>query len=153
MKIEAKLAEMGIELPNAPAPLAAYIPVRASGNLVFVSGQGPLVNGKPVSTGKVGRELTIEEGKLAARACALNLIAQLKKYLGDLDRVVKIVSLRGFVACADDFYEQPQVMNGASELFAEIFGEAGQHARAALGTNALPMNIPVEVELVAEFSD
>ena len=151
MNIETKLLSMGLELPEAPAPMAAYIPARITGNLIFISGQGPMVGGKPISTGKLGKELTLEDGKAAAKACALNLLAQLKKNLGDLDRVVKLVSLRGFVACADDFYEQPQVINGASELFAELFGDAGQHARAALGTNALPMNIPVEIELVAEF--
>ncbi len=145
------LKKLGIELPAAPTPIAAYVPTKIVGNLVFCSGQGPILNGKQMFTGKVGTDLTLEEGQQAARICALNLLAQLKNQLGDLNRVKQIVHLKGFVASASDFYQQPQVMNGASELFIEVFGEAGRHSRCAYGTNVLPTNIPVEVELVVEF--
>jgi len=150
MKIEERLKELHIELPEAPQPLAAYVPCKKSGNLVFVSGQGPSLNGKETPLGKVGSDLTVEEGIQAARSCGLNLLAQLKKFLGDLDCVKSIVHIKGFVASADTFYAQPKVVNGVSELMVEVFGEAGKHTRCALGANALPGNIPVEVELIAE---
>jgi len=150
MKIEEKLKELHIELPEAPQPLAAYVPCKKSGNLVFVSGQGPSLNGKETPLGKVGSDLTVEEGVQAARFCGLNLLAQLKKFLGDLDCVKSIVHIKGFVASAEAFYAQPKVVNGVSELMVEVFGEAGKHTRCALGANALPGNIPVEVELIAE---
>jgi len=150
MKIEERLKELGIELPEAPQPVAAYIPAKKSGNLVFVSGQGPALNGKAALLGKVGSDLTVEQGYQAARSCGLNLIAQLKKLLGDLDCIKSIVHVKGFVASENNFYSQPQVVNGVSELMVEVFGEAGRHTRCALGANALPGNIPVEVELIAE---
>ena len=150
MKIENRLKELGIELPEPPAPLAAYIPCRRSGNLVFVSGQGTAINGRETYQGKVGAELTLEEGYKAARNCGLNLLAQLKRFLGDLDSVKQIVHVKGFVASHSDFCSQPQVINGVSELMIEVFGEAGRHSRSALGVNVLPTNIPVEVELIAE---
>ena len=150
MKIENRLKELNIELPEAPAPLAAYIPCKRSGNLVFVSGQGTSINGKETFLGKVGAEITLEEGYQAARNCGLNLLAQLKKFLGDLDNVKGIVHVKGFVASDNNFYSQPKVINGVSELMIEVFGEAGRHTRCALGANVLPGNIPVEVELIAE---
>jgi enamine deaminase RidA (YjgF/YER057c/UK114 family) len=150
MKIENRLKELHIELPEPPAPLAAYIPCKRSGNLVFVSGQGTAISGKEMFQGKVGAELTLEEGYKAARNCGLNLLAQLKRFLGDLDDIKQIVHVKGFVASANDFYSQPLVINGVSELMVEVFGEAGRHTRCALGCNALPGNIPVEVELIAE---
>jgi enamine deaminase RidA (YjgF/YER057c/UK114 family) len=150
MKIEERLKELQIELPQAPLPLAAYIPCKRSGNLVFVSGQGPSLNGRDTPLGKVGIELTVEEGYQAARSCGLNLLAQLKKHLGDLDSVKSIVHIKGFVASGENFYSQPQVVNGVSDLMVEVFGEGGRHTRCALGVNVLPGNIPVEVELIAE---
>lgn len=150
MKIENRLKELLIDLPEAPAPVAAYVPCKQSGNLVFVSGQGSAINGKDTYLGKLGEELSIEDGYQAARLCGLNLLAQLKKFLGDLDRVKNIVHVKGFVASAAGFTSQPQVVNGVSDLFADVFGEAGRHTRCALGTNVLPGNIPVEVELIAE---
>ena len=150
MKIEERLKELKIELPSAPLPVAAYIPCKRSGNLVFISGQGPSLNGKETPLGKVGSDLTVDEGYQAARSCGLNLLAQLKKFLGDLDDVKCIVHVKGFVASADNFYSQPQVVNGVSDLMVEVFGEAGRHTRCALAANVLPGNIPVEVELIAE---
>jgi enamine deaminase RidA (YjgF/YER057c/UK114 family) len=150
MKIENRLKELNIELPEAPAPVAAYVPCKKSGNLVFVSGQGPSVNGRETVLGKVGGELTLEEGYQAARLCGLNLLAQLKKFLGDLDCVKGIVHVKGFVASDNNFYLQPKVINGVSDLMVEVFGEPGRHTRCALGVNVLPGNIPVEAELIAE---
>jgi enamine deaminase RidA (YjgF/YER057c/UK114 family) len=150
MNIENKLQALGIELPTPPQPIASYIPCKQVGNLVFVSGQGPIINGKQLFTGKVGAELSQQQGVEAARACGLNLIAQLKRFLGDLDRIKSIVHVKGFVACTDNFEAQPAVVNGVSDLMVEVFGEAGRHTRCALGTNVLPTNIPVEVELIVE---
>jgi enamine deaminase RidA (YjgF/YER057c/UK114 family) len=152
MKVENKLKELRIDLPDPPSPIANYVPCKQTGSLVFVSGQGPIINGRQLFTGKVGAELTLEEGRQAARLCGLNLLAQLKKFLGDLDRLKGIVHLKGFVACAANFEVQPQVINGVSDLMVEVFGEAGRHTRSALGTNALPTNIPVEVELIVEIN-
>ncbi len=150
MIIEEKLKTLEIELPEAPTPIATYTACKQVGNLVFVSGQGPIINGKQLYTGKVGKEVSKEEAYTAARACALNLVAQLKKFLGDLDKVKQIVHLKGFVASENDFTAQPSVINGASDFFVEVFGEAGLHTRCALGTNVLPTDIPVEVELIVE---
>jgi enamine deaminase RidA (YjgF/YER057c/UK114 family) len=150
MSIEARLTELGINLPAPPAPAAAYVPVVQTGNLVFVSGQGPVSEGKPVFVGRLGRELDVAQGQAAARLAALNCLAQLKSYLGSLDRVQRVVKLLGFVACTDDFDQQPFVINGASELLEQVFGEKGRHARSAIGTNQLPFSIPVEIELIAE---
>jgi enamine deaminase RidA (YjgF/YER057c/UK114 family) len=150
MNIENKLKELNIELPEAPMPAAAYVPCKKSGNLVFVSGQLPLIAGIETRLGKVGAELTVEEGYHAARLCGFNLLAQLKKFLGDLDKVKGIVHVKGFVASDAHFYSQPQVINGISDLLVAVFGEAGRHTRCALGVNALPGNVPVEAELIAE---
>ena len=150
MKPEEKLAAMGIELPQAPTPIATYVPCKQSGNLVYVSGQGPIIDGKQLFTGKVGAAVTQEQGYEAAKACGINILAQLKKFLGELDRVKQIVHIKGFVASADDFTAQPSVINGVSDLMVDVFGEAGRHTRCALGTNVLPTDIPVEVEMVVE---
>jgi len=151
MSAEARLKELGIELPSAPAPAANYVPYVKSGRLVFIAGQVPLgPDGKLAYVGKVGRELSREEGYQAARLCALNGLAQVRAALGSLDQVARVVRLGGFVNCTDDFKNQPEVINGASDLLVEIFGDAGRHARAAVGTNALPRGVATEVEMVVE---
>lgn len=150
MKIEARLNELGITLPNAPAPVAAYTPCRRTGNLVYVSGQGPIINGKQMFTGKVGGSVSAEEAYQAARYCGYNLLAQLKNFLGDLDRITQVVHVKGFVACEPKFTAQPQVVNGVSDLMVQVFGDKGCHTRCALGTNVLPTDIPVEVEIIVE---
>lgn len=151
MNIEKKLAELGIELPESPAPIANYVGCKKCGSQVFVSGQGPIINGRQLFTGKVGREVTQEEGYRAARACGINLLAQLKRFLGDLDQVKQVVHIKGYVASADDFTNQPAVINGCSDLLVEVFGENGRHSRCALGMNVLPTDIPVEVEMIVEI--
>ncbi|MGE5405731.1 MAG: RidA family protein [Candidatus Saccharibacteria bacterium] len=153
MKVEQKLAELGITLPEAPKPVAAYVPGVITGDLVFVSGQLPTVEGKLSAMGKIGDELTVKDGQKAARRAAINCLGVLKALLGDLDRVQQVVKLTGYVQSANDFYNQPQVVNGASELMQEVFGEKGQHARAAVGVNALPLNAPCEVELIVRISN
>jgi enamine deaminase RidA (YjgF/YER057c/UK114 family) len=150
-KIESLLRERKIELPQASTPAANYVPVVRSGNLLFVSGQVCQWNGERRFIGKLGREITLEDGQQAARLCALNIVAHVRAALdGDLDRVVRVVRLGGFVNSADDFIQQPLVVNGASDLMVEIFGDAGRHARAAVGVNALPGGVAVEVEAVVE---
>lgn len=151
MKTEAHLQSLGIILPAPPTPMAAYVSYRQTGNLVYISGQGPAINGQLAQTGKVGIDLTPEQGYQAARACGLNIIAQLKACLGDLDRVKSIVQIVGYVACDAAFAGQPQVINGVSDLMVEAFGDRGRHSRYALGANALPGNIPVEVGAVVEI--
>jgi len=150
---EGKLEKMGITLPPAPRPVAAYIPAKKVGNLVFCSGQGPSVGGKPIHTGKVGAEKTVEQGYDAARICALNCLAAVKDLVGTLDTVEEIVQVRGFVNCTADFGDQPEVINGASELLEKLFGEKGKHARCALGTSSLPRNITVEVEMIVRVRE
>lgn len=152
-KIEAKIEELGITLPSAPAPMANYVTARRVGNLLYFSGAGPFEEGKPVVFGKVGNELTKEEGYQAARLTGLNLISQLKNELGDLDRVKQFVKVQAFVASAPDFMEQPAVMNGVSDLFVEIFGENGKHVRTAVAVSQLPFNIPIEVEIIVEIDN
>jgi enamine deaminase RidA (YjgF/YER057c/UK114 family) len=149
---EQKIAELGLELPEVVKPLAAYVPTVRTGNLVYTSGQVPVVKGEVQFTGKVGAEVSVEDGQAAARTCALNALAALKAEVGDLSKIKRIVKAVVFVASAPDFTGQPQVANGASELLGEIFGEAGKHARSAVGVAALPLNVPVEVELIAEVS-
>ncbi len=148
--IEARLKELGIALPEVAKPLAAYVPAVRTQNQVWVSGQLPSVAGKPVAVGKVGAEVTPEAGKQAARVAAINALAALAGVAGSLDNVVRIVKVTGYVASAPGFTGQPAVVNGASELMKEVFGEAGQHARAAVGVFELPLGVPVEIELVAE---
>lgn len=141
------LNRLGIVLPDAPAPAANYVPYVVAGNLVFVSGQLPLVDGKLSVTGHVGKDVTTSEAVQQARLCAINLLAQLKAACGDdLSRVRQVVKLGGFVACTDSFTDQPEVINGASDLMVEVFGDAGRHARFAVGANTLPRGTCVEVE-------
>ncbi len=150
-KIDARLKELGITLPEAPMPVANYVPAVRSGNLLFVSGQVPMEGGKPQFIGKLGREFKIEDGQKAARLCALNVIAQVRAALGgDLDKVKRCVRVGGFVNCTPEFGDQPQVINGASDLFVQVFGDAGKHARAAVGVSALPRGVAAEVEAVFE---
>lgn len=148
----AKLAELGLKLPDVTPPLAAYVPAVRTGNHVYVSGQLPLADGKLLATGKVGAEVTTEQAKELAARCALNGLAALETAIG-LGKVVRIVKVVGFVASASGFTDQPTVINGASELFGEVFGEAGRHARSAIGVAELPRDAPVEVELIAEVRD
>lgn len=141
------LNRLGITLPDAPAPAANYVPYVVAGNMVYVSGQLPLVDGKLSVTGHVGKNVSTEEAAGQARLCAINLLAQLKAACGgDLSRVKQVVKLGGFVACTDDFTDQPEVINGASDLMVEVFGDAGRHARFAVGSNTLPRGTCVEVE-------
>jgi len=149
---EARLKALGIQLPPAPTPLASYVPAVRTGNLVFLAGQGPLAGGKPTVTGKVGAELTEEEGYKAARATILTSLAVLRAEIGSLDRVRRVVKLVGWVNSAPGFTRQPWVINGASDLLIEVFGDAGKHARSAVGANELPLNIPVEIEIVVEVA-
>lgn len=151
MKIESKLKEIGINIPEAPKPVAEYIPAKIVGKLVFCSGQGPIKDGKFVYLGRVGKEVSLEEGYEAAKICAINCLAAIKTAIGSLDEIDEIISLRGFVNSSLDFYRQPEVINGASELIVKIFGDKGKHARCALGTSVLPDNIPVEVEMAAKI--
>ena len=152
MSASARLKELGIELPAVSAPLAAYVPTRIVGNMLCISGQGPIVDGKIVARGKLGRDLSIEDGIAAARLSAINALAAVASAIGDLDRVVQIAKLNGYVNSTDDFEMQHLVINGASELLVDVLGERGRHARAAVGTNSLPMGMPVEIELVVEIS-
>ncbi|MFB6889754.1 RidA family protein [Kitasatospora sp. NPDC056327] len=146
-KVEEKLAELGLTLPPVAAPVAAYVPALRTGEFVLTSGQLPMVAGKLPNTGKVGAEVTPEEAKELARICALNALAAVKSVIGDLDLVEQVVKVVGFVASAPDFTGQPGVINGTSELLGQVFGEAGVHARSAVGVTVLPLDAPVEVEL------
>ncbi len=151
--IDARLSELGIELPPANVPAGNYVPYVQTGNLLFVSGQIPMVDGKPGFIGRLGAEIDVEEGAKAARTCALAILSQVKAALGgDLDRVKRVVKLTGFVAATPDFTGQPTVVNGASDLMVEIFGDAGRHARAAVGMSSLPAGVAVEVEAVLEVA-
>jgi enamine deaminase RidA (YjgF/YER057c/UK114 family) len=150
---EARLKQLGIELPEAVAPAANYIPVRKSGSMMYVAGQVPSTGGKDQFVGKVGREVSIEEAQKAARLCAINILAQLRVALGgSLDRVVGCVRLGGFVNAAPEFGDHPKVINGASDLMVQVFGDAGRHARAAVGCNSLPRNVAVEVDAIFEIA-
>lgn len=149
MTASARLAELGIALPPVIAPLAAYIPAVRTGNLVYTSGQLPLESGELSHTGKVGSEVSPEQAKAAARTCALNALAAIEALVG-IDAVSRVVKLVGFVSSAPGFTGQPGVVNGASEVLGEIFGDAGAHARSAVGVAELPLNAPVEVELIVE---
>jgi enamine deaminase RidA (YjgF/YER057c/UK114 family) len=152
MSAEQKLKELGLTLPQPPKPVANYVPTAKTGNLLFVSGHGPYNDGKTRISGKVGRELTIEEGYQAARNVALNCLASVKATIGDLDKVKQVVKLLGMVNCTDDFKDQPKVVNGCSDLLVAIFGDVGKHARSAVGMQALPNQIPVEIEMILEIS-
>ena len=146
MNIVTRLSDMGIELPPAAAPVASYVPVVVQGNMAFISGQLPFIEGKLV-TGKLGQDLGTERGVQAARACGLMILAQLEA-ADLLDRVAKVIKLGGFVACTPDFTDQPKVANGASDLMVEVFGDAGKHARSAVGVPVLPLNAAVEVDAI-----
>jgi enamine deaminase RidA (YjgF/YER057c/UK114 family) len=150
--LDDRLAELGLTVPPVPKPAGAYIPAIISGNLVFTSGQLPSVGGQLPATGKVGAEVSPEAAKELARNCVLNGLAAAQGVLGSLDRVTRVVKVVGFVASAPSFTAQPTVINGASELLGEIFGEAGQHARSAVGVAVLPLDAPVEIEFVFEFA-
>lgn len=150
MKIEAKLAELDLALPEPPVPVANYVRTVRAGNLLFVSGHGPQRDGKFQYLGKVGRDLTVQDGYKAARLVCLNCLASVKKELGDLDRVKRVVKLLGMVNCPPDFEQQPEVINGASDLLVQLYGDAGRHARSAVGMGSLPRNISVEIEMVLE---
>jgi len=152
MTVEQKLAELGLELPNVATPAGAYVPAVISGNLVFTAGQIPLVDGVLMATGKVGSEISPEFAKEIAQRCALNALAAIKSVIGDLSRVKRVVKVVGFVASTPEFTGQPGVLNGASELLGNVFGDAGLHARSAVGVASLPLDAPVEVELIVEFA-
>ncbi|HLA03322.1 MAG TPA: RidA family protein [Aestuariivirga sp.] len=150
--IDKRLAELGIMLPTPAKPIANYVPWVRTGNLVFISGQGAVRDGKIEYTGKVGETLSVEDAIASARLTAINVIAHLRDACGgDLDRVKRIVKLLGFVNCTPNFGEQPKIINGASDLMVEVFGEKGRHARSAVGAPALPFNLSVEVEAIAEI--
>jgi enamine deaminase RidA (YjgF/YER057c/UK114 family) len=150
MSFEAKLAELGLTLPQAPKPVATYIPAVRSGDLLFLSGTGPFKDGAIVYAGKLGKDLTVEQGYEAARLTLLNALAMVRQELGTLDRVTRVVRLTGHVASAEGFIQQPAVLNGASDLLVQIFGDVGRHARLALGAAELPLNMAIELELILQ---
>ena len=149
-KVESRINKLNISLPEAPKPVAAYIPAKQSGNLVFTAGQLPMVNGELISKGLLGQDVEVDEANKAARICTLNALAAIKGVIGDLDRIKQIVRVVGYVASVPTFTQQPAVVNGASELLLEIFGENGKHARSAVGMAVLPLNASVEIELTVE---
>ncbi len=149
---EARLTALGVTLPEPPTPAASYIPTLATGQLVFVSGQVSILPGGDKVVGKLGHELGVEEGQQAARICAINILAQLKVALGDLDKVKRIVKLTGFVNCTPDFTDPHRVMNGCSDFLIEVLGERGRHARSAVGVASLPLGVAVEVEAIVEVA-
>jgi enamine deaminase RidA (YjgF/YER057c/UK114 family) len=149
--IEARLEDLGIALPEAAAPAANYVPFALTGNQLFVSGQLPMSNGKVQVTGKLGEELGIEDGKSAAKLCAVNLLAQAKAATGDLDKVVRLVKIVGFVNSTGDFTNQSQVINGASDFLVEVMGDLGRHARSAVSAASLPFGAAVEIEAIFEI--
>ncbi len=150
--IEARLAAEGVTLPAAAAPAANYVPFMQSGNLLFTAGQLPLADGKLLATGLLGRDLDTATGREAARACAINILAQVKAATGDLENIARIVKITAFVASTADFTEQHLVANGASDFLARVLGERGKHARSAVGTASLPLNAPVEIEAIVELA-
>ncbi len=151
MIFENKIKELGYELAEAPKPLAAYVPCVQSGNLVFTAGQLPLVNGELKFSGQVGKDLTEEEGRKAAEICLLNCLSVIRGITGDLDKIKRIIKLTAFISSSSDFYKQPAVANGASELLLKIFGDDGKHARSAVSVPSLPINAAVEIEMIAEL--
>jgi enamine deaminase RidA (YjgF/YER057c/UK114 family) len=151
-KLDDRLAELGVQIPDVVKPVAAYIPAVVTGNLVYTSGQLPMASGALLATGKVGAGVSAETARDLARVCALNALAAAKSAIGSLDRVTRVVKVVGFVASDPSFTGQPGVINGASELLREIFDDAGVHARSAVGVAVLPLDSPVEVELILEFA-
>ena len=149
---EQNIKQLGIEIPDMPAALANYVPFKLSDSIVYVSGQAPVKNGELIYTGKVGEDITIDEGINAAELCCINIIAALKKSInGDWNRLDSFLKLGGFVNCKNNFYDQPKIINGASDLLVKIFGNKGQHARFAVGSNSLPMNISVEIDAIIKL--
>jgi enamine deaminase RidA (YjgF/YER057c/UK114 family) len=152
MSPEDKLKELGIELPEAPTPLGAYIPLLRTGNLVFLSGILPLSQGKLLKQGRVGKEISLDEAREDARVVTVNALSVLKSHIKDLDKVKRCIKITGYVASDPDFTDQPKVLNAASDLLFEIFGEKGRHVRSAVGVNVLPLNSPLEIEFIFEVS-
>lgn len=150
MSFEAKVQELGLTIPTPAKPLAAYVPAVQSGNLVFVSGQLPSKDGQMVAKGLLGKDVSVEQGYECARACAINCLGAVKALAGSLDNIVRIVKVTGFVAATPEFTDHPKVVNGASELMQQVFGDQGAHARAAVGMASLPLGVPVEVEMIVE---
>ncbi|MDQ7794522.1 MAG: RidA family protein [bacterium] len=150
--VEKKLAELGLQLPGTPKPVATYVPAMKVGDLVYTSGQIPRVDGQMKYLGRVGEQVTVEQGRECAQTCMLNCLAAIKSVV-DLDRVVHVVRVAGFVASAPGFTDQPSVVNGASELLIQVFGEKGAHVRVAVGVNELPLNAPVEIELLVRVRE
>lgn len=148
-----RIAELGLTLPDVAAPAGAYVPALRTGNYVYTSGQLPVVDGKLPATGHIGSDVDLETGYDLARTAGLNALAAIAGVIGDLDQVVRVVKVTGFVNSADDFTQQPAVINGVSELYGEIFGDRGQHTRSAVGVNTLPLGTPVEVEVIVEVED
>jgi enamine deaminase RidA (YjgF/YER057c/UK114 family) len=153
MTVEEKLASLGLSLPNPPQPVGHYVPASRTGNLVYTSGQTARINGVRRYVGTVGKEVSREEAYLSARDAALNCLACVKQAVGSLDRVKRVVKVLGFVNCVPGFGEQPAAINGASDLLVELFGEAGRHARSAIGVHALPSNVSVELEIIVEIDE
>jgi enamine deaminase RidA (YjgF/YER057c/UK114 family) len=151
MGAERRLADLGLTLPRPNVPIANYVPAVITGNLLFVSGHGPHRDVQAKTSGKLGRELTVEEGYQTARSAGLNCLATIKAALGNLDRVKRVVKLVGMVNCTEDFKDTPKVVNGCSDLLVEVFGEVGKHARSAVGMQALPNDMPVEIEMIIEI--
>lgn len=153
MKIESRLAEIGVILPDVPKPVASYVPAVRSGNLLFLSGQLCTVDGELKYRGKVGKEVSLEDACEAAKAAAINSLTVIKQQIGSLDKVKRIVKVVGYVASDPNFSEQPKVVNGTSDFLVEVFGEKGSHARSAVGVASLPLNVPVEVEMIVEIEE
>ncbi len=148
--VEQRLSDVGLSVPEVAIPVAAYVPAVQTGNYIFTSGQLPMSSGELLTTGRLGAGVSEDDGVACARQCALNAIAAIKAVIGDLDNVVRVVKVVGFVASAPEFTGQPAIINGASQVFAQAFGEAGTHARSAVGVASLPLNAPVEVEVIVE---
>jgi enamine deaminase RidA (YjgF/YER057c/UK114 family) len=151
MSVEQRILDLGLELPPVATPAGSYLPAMVSGNLVFTSGQLPLADGKLMATGKLGAGIEVAEARELAARCLLNALAAVKGVIGNLDRITQVVKVVGFVASTEEFTAQPTVINGASELLESIFGELGKHARSAVGVASLPLDSPVEIELIVEF--
>ena len=149
---EENIKQLGIEIPDMPLPLANYVPYKVLDSVVYISGQGPVKNGELIYKGKVGEDITLEDGIKAAELCCINIIAALKKSInGDWNRLDSFLKLGGFVNCNNNFFDQPKIINGASDLLVNIFGDQGRHARFAVGSNALPMNISVEIDAIIKI--
>lgn len=153
MQIEKRMEALGIQLPESYTAIANYVPVTRNGNILYLSGTGPSVGREAIYKGKLGRDISIEDGYQAARLSAINVLTMLKQELGDLDQVDQILKMTGYINCTEDFTGQPSVLDGASDLFVDVFGERGKHARAAIGINALPMSLPVEIEVIVRCKE